>query len=374
MLIMLKLLSRLHLKLHLYIPSLTLAKAPQKAFITKLDQTYPENDSLSYTNKKYLSHRFIGKKKLFFLYDIISVALLPPMLIFLLIQSFFRKKEPKKESIYFSKLIPIDEVDPKAIFCARHFSLSIPELFFVLSKIQFKILRPYFALRVLSKSGLYFDAINRHSPSKIYCTEEMNFESPFLSFICNTHKVFHSNVMHGDKPFYIKDAFIHFDEFYVWQNEFAQLFDDMCANVTTYNIFNPIPKTYRTPPAGKNIFKYYAQNSISQEEFQNRLKNCMAFAKKRGLSFTFRPHPRHFKTTELAYLKRENIRIEPFSISILDSIADAEIICAEWSSVLFQAKFMKKNIVVDNTNSENITKLNELDFVILKEPSLTYLV
>ncbi len=370
---MLKILSNLHLKLQPYTPSLKLKKSPQKAFLKYIEEQHPGNSPLRYTEKKYQSHRFISTWNKLLLYHLASAAFIAPSLCYLIGKSFFRKKSEPKNHIYFSKLIPIELIDTQARLVRREFSLSPRELFFILKSFKLKALRPYFFLRIIWKSGLYFSALKKYSPKKIYCAEEMNFESPFLSLICHKYEALHCNIMHGDKPFYIKDSFILFDEFYVWLPEFQTLFEEMSAHVKAYKLFNPIPLKYKTPQTSKPILKYYAQYSSTSEEFEQRLLNGLNFAKRRRLSFVFRPHPRHFTPTDLQIVNKHNISIEPFSISILDSIAEAQIVCAEWSSVLLQAKFMSKEIVIDNTNPHNIKKLNELDFTVLKNPNLTYL-
>lgn len=370
---MLKILSTLHLKFHPYTPSLELSKAKQQSFLNTLEKDLSKADPLSCTEKKYRSHNFISNPFTFFFYNLMSALLILPSILFLITKSTLRKKSFKVSSLHFSKLIPMKIIDPTSRLVSKSFSLSLSELSFIIRAFGLKVLRPYFFFRIIWKSALYFDTINKFSPKKIYCSEEMNFESPLLTLICQKYNCLHSNVMHGDKLFYIKDAFVYFDEFFVWQADFKHLFIDMKAEVQKYIYFNPVPQKYCSTTPKPKSFKYYAQHSKDLKEFEQRILNAFNFSKKHKMQFIFRPHPRHYSEAEIKIVKKYNIKVESFEKNILDSLAEAHTVCAEWSSVLFQAKFMNRELVIDNTNSKNIDKLRELNFIILNDPKVSLL-
>lgn len=104
----------------------------------------------------------------------------------------------------------------------------------------------------------------------------------------------------------------------------------------------------------KNVysdFKYYL--AIFNESEIKSIVESMTFVKKQGYTIKFRPHPRY---SDFALLRRyvDSSEIEaPGDVSILESVSSLKFAVGSYTTVLTQAYYSGKGVVLDDVTYKN---------------------
>lgn len=319
-------------------------------------------------------HSHFFSKRFWYLYNLISVFIVPVLLFVLLIKPRPSGKKKAQNITLFPRIPSRVQADFNPQFVSLPFgTLRFRDVPFV-SKILFKSgFRPYFKLRTLWKLAAYSDLIDLYSPQSILVTQEMTFESSLLTEYLDSYGICHVNFMHGDKIFSIQDAFSSFHVFYVWEDFYKRLFESLKCKNKQYLYFEAIQAPIET--AGEeNRITYYHQFTAKPEQLMVILQNLLRYAKIIDSRLVVRLHPLMKKPYEIEALEKAGVEIEPNSVPLAISIKKSRYVCSEWSSVLYQASLMKKKLIVDNSFPQNIERLKELNFIVLDKLEYRYLV
>ena len=230
--------------------------------------------------------------------------------------------------------------------------------------------QPYFVLKSIMQIASYSPRITRYNPERIIAHQEFSFCSSLLTDYCHSRKVKHINVMHGEKMLYIRDAFFHFDECYVWDIHYANMFIKMKADPTQFCIAVP-PSLKIDVEANKNPevyadYKYYL--AANTEEELRSIVESLSFAKREGKIVKYRIHPRY---TDLNVLKKfvseDEIELTK-EVSILESVSNMEYAVGSFTTVLLQAHLSGKKVLLDDvTYAERFKQLKEYDYILAKD-------
>ena len=111
-------------------------------------------------------------------------------------------------------------------------------------------------------------------------------------------------MQHGEKLRYIRDSFFHYDECYVWDEHYVNLFKEMHAEPSQFKVAVPPSlridcKVHHNSSVYAD-YKYYL--AADTEEDIKSIVASMAFAKSEGKTVKYRIHPRY---TDLNVLKKE---------------------------------------------------------------------
>ncbi|MFG1487466.1 hypothetical protein ABMA77_15430 [Halobacteriovorax sp. RZ-1] len=367
---MIKLLSKILFKITEYEYSLPLSREEQKLLLFEVDKVNVDEKKLERSYKQYLAEKNISRKTKFALLNIVSFLLFIPIFLVLLTRYFFLVKGESQSNISLFKNLPIIlEKKYEPLVINKPFGAIDICLFLKALNNCLKVtLSPYFILRIIWKLSIYKQIVLEHQPKVIIISGEMNFESSFLTYFCNDLGIEHINIMHGEKYYFIKDSYSYFNSFYVWDEYYINLFKSLNGHADNFFVYNIMERYFNCDKNEfSNILKYYSQISSSFGEFKERVSNLMNYANENNLDLVIRFHPSHIKKQEVEYVKKLNINVESSVVSLLESLLESKIICAESSTVLTQAFALGFPVVVDNTSITNYNRLKNLGLYILTQ-------
>lgn len=351
----------------------------EEVFLEKLG---PANDDLDRSYKQYLCQNFLLPKwKVIFL-NIISFFSLIPTLFFLLIKRVAVKRKKKVQAIGdfegITEILPtiLHEKYKITIQGLIKGSLSIRDLPIFLKMVVRFPFSPYFTLKSTIRLGAYSQAIYSYKPEAIIVHNEPTFTSSVLTYYCEKNRVKHIDVMHGEKLFYIRDSYFRFNECYVWSEHYIKLFVSLRAAPEQFVVAIPPSLIVET---GKYIntkafadYKYYL--SVYSEQQLISIINSLKPFKENGKTVCYRPHPRYSDIHLLRkYVGEEEIEM-PSNIDILTSVSNLKYAVGSFSTVLTQAYFSGKGVILDDvTFADQYKKLADLDYFLsgMKLPVLS---
>ena len=236
---------------------------------------------------------------------------------------------------------------------------------------------PYFILKNLLKIASYCELISKENCGAIICSNEYSFTSSILTNYCNRKGIEHINIMHGEKLFNIRDSFFHFNECYVWDDFYIDLFTEMKAECDKFvvgipEIFKSDAKNYRQRKVVD--FRYYLQNESKDE--LNGIYDLLTQLKDKGYSVSLRMHPLYSDVLVIKEIFQDS-DIEDNSIDIFESIHSTNYVVAKYSTVIFQAYCNGINIAIDDvTNRGLYTKLKALEYIMIQKsiPSISEII
>ena len=231
----------------------------------------------------------------------------------------------------------------------------------------------YFRLKCMLKIAMYRDAIARFAPKAIICSSEYSFNSSVLTDYCRKQEITHINVMHGDKSYYIRDTFFHFDRCYVWDQHFVDLFRDLRAQPEQFII--ELPPSMRLPRRESRWERvdatYYLANE-TEDQIRVILTNLSALSRQ-GKKVVLRMHPLYPEHAKLLYENPYGLLVEePREVPIEDSLLRTGCVISLFSTVLLQASANGIPIVIDDmTDYAHYLALRPLRILVMeKEHSL----
>jgi len=325
--------------------------------------------------RQYDCHTRYFLKPIWFCFNLFSILAIFPLFLILCLRGFKKVRGEKKAQICLYPKIPKDIRDrfsatyvkkPVGYLKARDFK-------YVSQILRHSGFRPYFLLRAIWKLGVYSELMDTHSPERIWVTQEMVFESSLLTHYLSAFKIDHVNFMHGENYFSVQVAFSTFTEFFVWDDYYTELFRSMRVMAKKFVQFSALERN-TSAFAQKNIIKYYNQDSRNSSRFNLVLDNLQAFAKNHNCELAVRLHPLHQTSYEIKALQERRIQLESKAIDIVDSISEAKYVCSEFSSVLYIASLLNREIVIDNTFQERIDLIKDLDAIFIKKLAHEFLV
>lgn len=213
----------------------------------------------------------------------------------------------------------------------------------------------YFRLKCMLKLAMYSYIIDFYRPKAILCSEEYSFTCSLLTDYCQSRSVAHINVMHGEKAFFIRDTFIHFDRFYIWDLHYKHLFKDLGAEETQFRI--EIPPSLRLPsPASieKTVdYTYYLGNE-TREQIEHILSN-LTILQNRGAIVAIRLHPIYFSSSKFLCEDNRGFLIEQNdTCSIEESLLRTNCVLSLYSTVLLQASFNNIPYAIDDLSNPTL--------------------
>lgn len=228
----------------------------------------------------------------------------------------------------------------------------------------------YFRLKCTLKIAMYSCAIDFNHPKAILSSEEYSFTCSLLTDYCQTRGVEHINIMHGEKLYFIRDTFVHFDRFYIWDPHYAELFQALRAENGQFRVELPPSLQFsQLEPAEKTAdYTYYLGNE-TREQIECILAN-LTILQNRGARVAIRLHPRYFSSSEFLCGDNRGFFIEREShCSIRESLQRTGCALSLYSTVLLQAAFNNIPYAVDDlSNPSRFEKLREMRSFLLSKP------
>lgn len=226
----------------------------------------------------------------------------------------------------------------------------------------------YFRFKCMAKLAMYRSLYETYRPKAIIVSEEYSYTSSFLTEYCHRLGMEHINVMHGEKLYYIRDSFFHFDRCYVWDECYRRLFCDLRTELMQFRVELPPSMQPREKPSmpPEVDLTYYLQEEVVPGVYP-RIAQALKTLQTRGMVIAVRPHPRYMPPEAMQYF--EDFLLEDRSISIEQSILRTRCAVSLYSTVLLQASINGVEVVIDDlTAPERFAQLRSLRYIMLDKP------
>jgi hypothetical protein len=350
----------------------------QRLFLESLGEA---KDDIDRGYKQYRCQNFFVPTIKVSLFNIVAAILLPFLGIYFLLKGMFVKKgehiEVMMEQKGMDEVVPDivrEKFKPDSSHWNQGTSMVLSDVGFICKLLARAPHHPYFVLKALMNVVHYSDMISRHSPKVMIQFGEFSFSSSLLTAYCHRHHVTHIDIMHGEKLYFIRDAFFHYDECYVWDEYYADLFRSLKAEPSQFRVALPrsmkLELTINHNPNIYADYKYYL--ALYNEKQIKSIVESMAFAKLEGKSVKYRPHPRYSDMVLLKkYVSQEEIEM-PSEVSIMESISNLSFAVGSYTTVLSQAFFSGKKVILDDiTFQSQYEKLKEMKYILSSTCSTT---
>ena len=225
-----------------------------------------------------------------------------------------------------------------------------------------------FIFKCIIKVGRYSFVIEKYDPQAIVVCAEYSFTSSVLTAYCRKRGVKHIDVMHGEKLYYMRDAFFEFDECYVWDRYYADMLSSMKASDKQFKIEVPPSLRFEDSLGRTSEYDYTYYLADESEETLVKISDALKCLADNGKKISIRPHPRYTDAQLVAkifdYANIEDCK----EITIERSLMRTNAAVSLFSTVLNQASCNGIDIVVDDiSNTRRFEKLKELQYVCLNK-------
>lgn len=224
-----------------------------------------------------------------------------------------------------------------------------------------------FLLKILIKVRLYDYVIHCYNPCAIVVCDEYSFTSSVLTHYCNERGIEHIDCMHGEKLYYIRDSFFHYNRCYVWDYYYKELLLSLRAEPNQFIISIPPSLRFENTESEK-IYDYTYYLGGEEKEGLKRILNCLNDLNNSNNHIAIRPHPRYTNLDELQeMILGTTIEIEDCgAISIEESLLRTRNAISVYSTVLNQAYSNGINIVLDDISDPfKFEKLCDMQYIML---------
>lgn len=227
----------------------------------------------------------------------------------------------------------------------------------------------YYLLMILVTLADYNRVISKYNPKAIFSfADEKNFSKPIATIFCEQQGIAHIGFMHGEVYYQIDKGFCHYSKYMVWDSYYVDLFREMCSagEIVTYTP-ERFSKTQYPVLSNYPVTLTYYESGNSEVALRS-LAKVFAKLKENGFTCVLRPHPRSsdIKTIQACF---ESGDIEDYRvISIEDSLKRTKFAAAFCSTVLMEALFGGKTVVLDDiTDKTAFGKIQEKGYIILNK-------
>ena len=330
--------------------------------------------------KQYCCHMFFVPLWKRGLIGMIAALIYPFMLAYLILKGYFYRRICHVNAI--SDFTSMREAIPDSIrgrynpdssVWDNALGLRFADMPIVFSLWIRYIAHPYFVLKVTIKFALYRALIIRYSPEVLIVHNEYSFTSSALTEYCHRNSILHINVMHGEKLYYIRDSFFSFDSCYVWDQHYIELFRSLNAEPNQFVVAIPPSLTIKTQSyiaddAYADIKYYLAYNN--EEEIASIVNSLKPFIAA-GKTVKYRLHPRYGnKDILMKYCSEDEIE-DAEQIPIQASVSNLKYAVGSYSTVLLQAWFSGKTVVLDDVTFPSIyDKLKSMHYMLAEKPHI----
>lgn len=234
-------------------------------------------------------------------------------------------------------------------------------LFEIVKRYGFK---PDFLLNVLFSLSNYNYIIKTFHPKEIVTSYESSISCAILTCYCHQNGVNHVNIMHGEKLMTQNNLCGHFDVMYVWDDYYKELFKKLKYKTNEYRIHNPWSFVYLPQPTEIHDMTFYL-NFVNEEEC-NRLVKVVEKIRRNRLHVKVRMHPSQMGTSTANYLQKFVELENNQTVSIYQSLSNAQMCVSQFSTVLYQAYCIGKPIIIDDiTNPKIFDIIRRLNYIML---------
>ena len=192
--------------------------------------------------------------------------------------------------------------------------------------------------------------ITMYSPKAIISYRlEFNIASSLMTYFCEHMSVELINFMHGEYVLNKRRAFVRFSKQYIFDDHYVKVFEKTRSPKGQYVTYTPPMYLKDIPLASeceKNLVYYFSGDEGNIE----LIKCALERLERSGFECRVRPHPRYsdYKLISQTF-NGSSISIEDTnSVSIDESLAKANYVVGFRSTVLSQALYLNRVVIVDD--------------------------
>ncbi|MBE5749323.1 MAG: hypothetical protein E7346_00470 [Clostridiales bacterium] len=327
--------------------------------------------------RSYFQYRCQAKMQGALLQALLSFSALPLSIFYLLKLGKSSEKEESFDAVFFNEGKPFNII-PDELLGKYDKIKTISTVQGCLSKEDRRFLRKIFKrypfswllwLKLILKISQYSHAITKYSPKAVIACTEFSFTASILTEYCHFRGVELVNVMHGEKLYYMRDSFVKFDEFYVWNQQYVDLLCSLRADKDQFRI--AVPKSLRISIDDSVTVKYDYTYYLGEETIEElgRISENLSKLKDGGKEVSIRPHPRYSNVAEINKIFEFANVEDTKTVTIEQSLLQTKNAVSLYSTVLMQAYSSGINVVIDDVAApQKFSKLEELGYVMLKVP------
>ena len=226
----------------------------------------------------------------------------------------------------------------------------------------------YFRLITTVKIAQFNEYIQEYNPKMIvFYSCEREFSGPLQTLLCESEGTEYVSFMHGDYLYSLCFAFQRYSRYYTWDEAYNQMFSKLKCDCPMI-VYRPKKLEGIADCKDEHQCKYFATYYFSDETRQCAEIIYSIFHKfeKEKLRCKIRPHPR-FSDIDMLKSVFPDIEIEdPSNYSLADSITDSLYIVGLNTTVLSQAYYSGKKIVIDDISMhDQYLELKEKEYIML---------
>lgn len=211
------------------------------------------------------------------------------------------------------------------------------------------LLRPYYVLWIYRELAFFSQLYEKYRPNSIIVyVYERSVASPIITEYLETKGSKFISFMHGDYTLQLIHSYTQFSEFYVWDDHYIEtLSGHLKCPADQFRVYRPnkLLKEFSTEHEPVYITYYLGSESDLTLE---RLGKLFRELKKKGLVCQVRRHPRRQNYQQIAKHFEEDQIQDPQVVSIELSITQSEYIASLNSTVMSEAYYGGKKIVLDD--------------------------
>lgn len=229
---------------------------------------------------------------------------------------------------------------------------------------------PFFVVKCLLKLGEYARLIDIYHPRAILVNNEFSFTSSFLNDYCMFHDIELINIMHGEKLLNIRDSFVSYSRYFVWDSYYVDLLCKLRAPKEQFRIAEPYCLKLRLSNDIPILYSYTYYLAAESKNEMLSIKNSLLKLEPDREKLCVRLHPR-YSDENMAKEIFTGFHMEDKNCSLALSFAQTNCVISLYSTVLYQAYLNHKKYMIDDcSNLKKFQKLKQLEYIMLKKPSL----
>ncbi|MCK9472027.1 MAG: hypothetical protein M0Q88_09790 [Bacilli bacterium] len=209
----------------------------------------------------------------------------------------------------------------------------------------------------------------------VFSVYERQFTSPLMTYCCEKDGYDFVSFQHGEYLLNFILCFRKFTTYFIWDKHYIEVFDkNLRCSMGSYQIYTPLKyQRIINKFINHRIYEYYITYYLSNESKKRlkRIANIFTLFKNKGYKCCVRPHPRH-SDMELIneYFKGFTVE-DPYITNIEESIMKTKYATSLNSTVLTEAFYGGKTIVIDDySEPERYYNLKKRKYIMLDKPHI----
>ena len=229
----------------------------------------------------------------------------------------------------------------------------------------------YFRIIVMIKLALFSKYLYEYNPKKIaFYSVEREFSGPLQTMLCEQEGAEYISFMHGDYLYSLCFAFQKYSHYYTWDEAYNKMFRQLRCDCPM-TVYKPKKLNGIAKKLDEHECPFFATYYFSAESraCAEKIHEVFEAFDKHNLRCKIRPHPRFSDIPMLREVFADMYIEEPREYPLADSITESLYTIGLNTTVLSQAYFSDKKVVIDDISKpEEYLELREKQYIMLNRP------